>query len=189
MFSTPKASPLEFRRDAAARRGDAPPPQIAKDSGIPESCPRRRLKLTDSDDGVRPGMISGESAEQAGRTGFWSRKTGSCAATALFAVLQKNVPDRQRWTSRKQLRLAIITWTERTYHHRRQRRLSKLTPSKTRCSTPRPRKRRLQRVGDRPGEITAGARAEHIQLGACRKHQDRACHQQHPHHGQHTSPR
>jgi len=112
-----------------------------------------------------------------------------CRPTALFAVLQKNVPDGQRWASRKQLRLAVITWIERTYHRRGQRRLSMLTPSSTRCSTPRPRKRRLQRVGDRSGEITAGVRAEHIQPGACRKHQDRACHEQHPHHGQHTSPR
>ena len=47
---------------------------------------------------------------------------------SFFALLQKNAPDR-RWTSRKQLRTAIITWTEpRTYHRRSQRRLSKLTP-------------------------------------------------------------
>jgi transposase InsO family protein len=37
--------------------------------------------------------------------------------------------DRQRWTSRDQLRPAIITWIERTYHwRRRQRRLGRLTP-------------------------------------------------------------
>ncbi len=35
---------------------------------------------------------------------------------SFFALLQKNVLDRQRWTSREQLRLAIITWTEKTYH-------------------------------------------------------------------------
>jgi transposase len=64
MFSTPKAFPLEFRRDVApaARKGEAPLPQIAKDSGISESCVHRWLKLTDID-GVRPGMTSGESAE------------------------------------------------------------------------------------------------------------------------------
>ena len=46
-----------------------------------------------------------------------------------FALLQKNVLDRQRWATRTQLRLAIVTWTERTYHRRRrQRRLGRLTP-------------------------------------------------------------
>jgi putative transposase len=48
---------------------------------------------------------------------------------SFFALLQKNVLDRQRWDSREQLRLAIITWIERTYHRRRrQRRLGRLTP-------------------------------------------------------------
>jgi hypothetical protein len=37
---------------------------------------------------------------------------------SFFALLQKNVLDRQRWASREQLRLAIITWIERTYHRR-----------------------------------------------------------------------
>ncbi len=61
----PKAFPLEFRRDvvAVARKGEAPPPQIAKDFGIPESCLHRWLKLADIDDGVRPGVTSSESAE------------------------------------------------------------------------------------------------------------------------------
>jgi len=48
---------------------------------------------------------------------------------SFFALLQRNVLDRQRWSSRQELRLAIITWIERTYHRkRRQRRLGKLTP-------------------------------------------------------------
>lgn len=38
---------------------------------------------------------------------------------SFFALLQKNVLDRQRWTTRDELRLAIITWIERTYHRRR----------------------------------------------------------------------
>jgi putative transposase len=29
---------------------------------------------------------------------------------------KKNVLDRQRWETREQLRLAIITWIEKTYH-------------------------------------------------------------------------
>jgi len=48
---------------------------------------------------------------------------------SYFALLQKNVLNRQRWATRDQLRLAIVTWIERTYHHRRrQRALGKLTP-------------------------------------------------------------
>jgi putative transposase len=48
---------------------------------------------------------------------------------SFFALLQKNVLDRQRWASREELRLAIITWIERTYHRRRrQRALGRLTP-------------------------------------------------------------
>ena len=47
----------------------------------------------------------------------------------VLALLQKNVLDRQRWSTREQLRLAIITWIERTYHRRRrQRGLGRLTP-------------------------------------------------------------
>jgi putative transposase len=60
-------------------------------------------------------------------------RTGTCADNAamesFFALLQKNVLDRKRWTSREELRLAIVIWIERTYHRRRrQRGLGKLTP-------------------------------------------------------------
>lgn len=47
----------------------------------------------------------------------------------FFALLQKNVLNSRRWDTRDQLRLAIVTWIERTYHRRRrQRALGKLTP-------------------------------------------------------------
>jgi putative transposase len=67
-----------------------------------------------------------------GLTGSMGR-VGACADNAamesFFALLQKNVLDRQRWATREDLRLAIITWIERTYHRRRrQRRLGRLTP-------------------------------------------------------------
>ena len=53
----------------------------------------------------------------------------NAAMESFFALLQKNVPDRQRWATRQDLRIAIITWTERTYHRRRrQPRLGRLTP-------------------------------------------------------------
>jgi transposase InsO family protein len=48
---------------------------------------------------------------------------------SFFALLQKNVLDRRSWTTREQLRIAIVTWIERTYHRRRrQPRLGRLTP-------------------------------------------------------------
>ncbi|TWH37022.1 hypothetical protein L612_008700000020, partial [Rhodococcus rhodochrous J38] len=31
---------------------------------------------------------------------------------SFFALLQKNVLDRQRWATREQLRIAIVTWIE-----------------------------------------------------------------------------
>ena len=60
-------------------------------------------------------------------------RVGACgdnaAMESFFALLQRNVLDRQRWATRHELRLAILTWIERTYHRRRrQRRLGKLTP-------------------------------------------------------------
>ncbi len=33
---------------------------------------------------------------------------------SFFSLLQKNVLDRQRWATREELRLAIVTWIERT---------------------------------------------------------------------------
>lgn len=60
-------------------------------------------------------------------------RVGACADNAamesFFSLLQKNVLNRRRWETRDQLRVAIITWIERTYHRRRrQQRLGKLTP-------------------------------------------------------------
>jgi len=55
---------------------------------------------------------------------------GDNAAMELFFSLpQKNVLNRQRWDTRQELRIAIMTWIERTYHRRRrQERLGGLTP-------------------------------------------------------------
>ena len=48
---------------------------------------------------------------------------------SFFSLLQKNVLNRRTWDTREQLRIAIITWIERTYHRRRrQPRLGRLTP-------------------------------------------------------------
>lgn len=53
----------------------------------------------------------------------------NAAMESFFALLQKNVLNRQRWGTRDELRIAIVTWIERTYHRRRrQATLGRLTP-------------------------------------------------------------
>jgi putative transposase len=68
----------------------------------------------------------------AGLNGSMGR-VGACADNAaiesFFSLLQKNVLNRRRWATRDQLRLAILTWIEQTYHRRRrQEALGRLTP-------------------------------------------------------------
>jgi transposase InsO family protein len=60
-------------------------------------------------------------------------RVGTCADNAamesFFSLLQKNVLNRRRWRSRAELRLAIVSWIESTYHRRRrQDTLGRLTP-------------------------------------------------------------
>ena len=53
----------------------------------------------------------------------------NAAMESFFSLLQKNVLDRRRWETREQLRIAIVTWIERTYHRRRRQvGLGRLTP-------------------------------------------------------------
>jgi putative transposase len=53
----------------------------------------------------------------------------NAAMESFFALLQKNVLDRRSWDTREELRIAIVTWIERTYHRRRrQDALGRLTP-------------------------------------------------------------
>ena len=53
----------------------------------------------------------------------------NAAMESFFALLQKNVLDRRPWATRQDLRIAIVTWIERTYHRRRrQAALNRLTP-------------------------------------------------------------
>jgi putative transposase len=48
---------------------------------------------------------------------------------SFFSLLQKNVLNRRPWATREELRMAIVTWIERTYHRRRgQAALGRLTP-------------------------------------------------------------
>jgi transposase InsO family protein len=73
-----------------------------------------------------------EALNASGLVGSMSR-VGACgdnaAAESFFALLQKNVFDRQRWDTRDELRAEITYWIESTYHRRRrQRRLGRMTP-------------------------------------------------------------
>jgi transposase InsO family protein len=55
----------------------------------------------------------------------------NAAMESFFSLLQKIVLNRKRWTTRDELRIAIVTWIERTYHRRRRRRqdaLGRLAP-------------------------------------------------------------
>ncbi len=45
-------------------------------------------------------------------------RVGACPLSAMesfFALLEKNVLDRGPWATRYDLRIAIVTWIERTY--------------------------------------------------------------------------
>ena len=53
----------------------------------------------------------------------------NAAMESFFSLLQKKVLDRRSWTTREELRIAVVTWIERTYHRRRrQAALGRLTP-------------------------------------------------------------
>lgn len=65
----------------------------------------------------------------AGSMGQVASAGDNAAMESFSSLLQNNVLNRRRWTTRDELRLAIITWIERTYHRRRrQARLGRLTP-------------------------------------------------------------
>jgi transposase InsO family protein len=94
-------------------------------------CPAGTVVHSDRGSQFRSGKFV-RTLRGAGLVGSMGR-TGSCADNAamesFFALLQRNVLDRKLWTTREELRLAIVTWIERTYHRRRrQRALGKLTP-------------------------------------------------------------
>lgn len=53
----------------------------------------------------------------------------NAAMESFFSLLQKNVLNRRSWATHEELRIAIVTWIERTYHRRRrQDALGRLTP-------------------------------------------------------------
>jgi putative transposase len=53
----------------------------------------------------------------------------NAAMESFVSLLQKNVLDRRLWNTREKLRIAVVTWIEKTYHRRRrQAALGRLTP-------------------------------------------------------------
>ena len=101
--------------NAVARRGDVAGCILHSDRGSQFRSRKQQRALT------RHRMVG--SMGQVGAAG------DNAAMESFFALLQKNVLDRQRWATRDDLRLAIVTRTCRTYHRRRrQTRLGRLTP-------------------------------------------------------------
>ncbi|MFI1485130.1 IS3 family transposase [Streptomyces sp. NPDC020747] len=65
----------------------------------------------------------------AGSIGRVGAAGDNAAMESFFSLLQKDVLDRRSWATREELRIAIVTWIERTYHRRRrQAALGRLTP-------------------------------------------------------------
>jgi transposase InsO family protein len=100
---------------AVARRGDVAGCIVHADRGSQFRSRKFHQAL------LRHGMV--------GSMGQVGSAADNAAMESFFALLQKNVLDRRRWASREELRIAIITWIERTYHRRRrQAALGRLTP-------------------------------------------------------------
>jgi hypothetical protein len=74
--------------------------------------------------GAVPGSRSGQEAGWPG-----DPRSGRPVGVGVAEPSHAPPPGPQRWTTREDLRLAIMTWIEKTYHRRRrQRRLGRLTP-------------------------------------------------------------
>lgn len=100
---------------AVARRGDVAGCIVHSDRGSQFRSRKFVHELS------RHGLVG--SMGQVGAAG------DNAAMESFFALLQKNVLNRRPWATREQLRIAIVTWIERTYHRRRrQPRLGRLTP-------------------------------------------------------------
>ena len=100
---------------AVTRRGDAAGCIVHSDRGSQFRSRKFLRALTRHDLAGSMGQV-GTSADNA-------------AMESFFSLLQKNVLDRRRWATRDELRLAIVTWIERTYHRRRRQDvLGRLTP-------------------------------------------------------------
>ena len=101
--------------NAVARRGDVDGCIVHTDRGS-EFRSRKFVHALN-----RHGMV--------GSMGHVGAAGDNAAMESFFSLLQKNVLNRKPWTTREELRIAIVTWIERTYHRRRrQAALGRLTP-------------------------------------------------------------
>jgi putative transposase len=68
--------------------------------------------------------------DMVGSMGRVASAADNAAMESFWSLLQKNVLNQQRrWATRQDLRLAIVTWTERRYHREREQdALGGLTP-------------------------------------------------------------
>lgn len=106
---------VQALENAVAMRGDVAGCVVHSDRGSQFRSRKFRRALT------RHRMV--------GSMGRVGSSGDNAAMESFFALLQKNVLDRRSWTTREQLRIAMVTWIERTYHRRRrQARLGRLTP-------------------------------------------------------------
>jgi putative transposase len=101
---------------AVARRGDVAGCVFHADRGSQFRARKVHRAL------ARHGMV--------GSMGQVGSAADNAAMESFFSLLQKNVLNRRRrWDPSDDLRIEIVTWIERTYHHRRrQARLGRLTP-------------------------------------------------------------
>jgi transposase InsO family protein len=101
--------------NAVARRGDVAGCVVHSDRGSQFRSRKFARVLT------RHGLV--------GSMGRVGAAGDNAAMESFFSLLQKNVLNRRSWATRDELRIAIVTWIERTYHRRcRQIRLGRLTP-------------------------------------------------------------
>ena len=116
-------------RRRCPRGGDLQGVEIQQAKGIAGGEPARclngigRMRIWSTPPWISTSTIrpsgSGSSLTTSPRRALRRARTGSSAAMeSFFSLLQKNVLDRQRWLTRQDLRLAITTWIERTYHRR-----------------------------------------------------------------------
>ena len=111
--------------NAAARRGDVAGCIVHTDRG----SQFRSRKFVGALN--RHGMV--------GSMGRVGAAGDNAAMESFFALLQNNVLNRRCWATRDDLRIAIVTWIERTYHRRRrQAALGRLTPIEYEAIMPTP---------------------------------------------------
>lgn len=98
--------------NAVARRGNVAGCMVHSDRGS-QFRSRKFVRAV-----KRHGLV-----ESMGRVGAAG---DNAAMESFFSLLQNNVLNWKSWKTRQELRIAMVTWIERTYHRRR--RQARLTP-------------------------------------------------------------